>query len=295
MSKESMKAVNGFKWLPTLAVASALLLTACGSGSTTEATGVKEKLPEEVVSSGTLRVGTSQLMGLPWSSKDASTGEAQGIDPSLAEAIAKDLGLKVEVVNLGWDSLIPSLQANRVDIIMSGMLDTPKRQQAVDFVDYVKAGSGMLVLTSSEASISALADACGITTGALKGSAEQVSAEAQSKECAASGKPPIDLQLFPDVSSIIAALDSGRIALVLNDPGVLGYLVKQNPDKYKTVGDIFNAGLVGIAVPKGSTLGPSVQEVLGKFMQDGTYQKMLSEYGFDEQTMLETATLNGGK
>ncbi|MDT0196522.1 ABC transporter substrate-binding protein [Arthrobacter sp. AB6] len=294
MSKKFMKTANLAKWLPALAVASALLLTGCGSGNTTEATAVQEKLPAEVVSSGTLRVGTSQLMGLPWSSKDAS-GNAQGLDPSLAAAIADDFGLKVEVVNLGWDSLIPSLQAGRVDIIMSGMLDTPQRQQAVDFVDYVKAGSGMLVLAGSQANISTLADACGITTGALKGSAEQVSAEAQSKECVAAGKQPIDLQLFPDVSSITAALDSGRIELVLNDPGVLGYLVKQNPDKYKTVGTIFNAGLVGIAVPKDSSLGPAIQEVLEKFMQDGSYRKVLTEYGFDDQTMLEKATLNGGK
>lgn len=295
MSRESMKIAKGLKWMPALALASALALTACGSGDSTGSGAPANELSAELASPGVLTIGTSQLMGLPWSSKNASTGDAEGVDPELGEEIADKLGLQVKIVNLGWDSLIPSLQAGRIDVIMSGMLDTPARQQAVDFVDYAKAGSVMLMPAESNAQISTLVDVCGLSAGAMKGSAEQASAKAQSDECASSGTAPIDLQLFPDVSSIVAALDSKRIEIAIIDSGVWGSMARANPDKYKMAGEIFNGGVVGIAVMKGSPLTSAVQEELETLMQNGTYSQLLAEFGFDDATTLKSATINGGE
>ncbi|MBN9272333.1 MAG: transporter substrate-binding domain-containing protein, partial [Mesorhizobium sp.] len=52
---------------------------------------------------------------------DRSIDVYVGVEPEMAAEIAKRLGLKLEVNNLGFDSLIPSLEANRINIIMSDM------------------------------------------------------------------------------------------------------------------------------------------------------------------------------
>ena len=54
----------------------------------------------------------------------------------MAEALGYVLGMKVQIVNTPFDSMIPSLQAGRADFLISDMLDTKKREQIVDFVDY---------------------------------------------------------------------------------------------------------------------------------------------------------------
>lgn len=99
------------------------------------------------------------------------------------------MGLKLEVNNLGFDSLIPSLEANRINIIMSDMLDTPARQKKVDFVDHIMSGSAMMQKAGSDKKITSLDDACGLKASALRGSMESLSISKQSEKCVAEGKP----------------------------------------------------------------------------------------------------------
>lgn len=68
------------------------------------------EIPKDIQDSGKLVLGTSASVGLPWSStKEGTTDQFIGFDHDLALAIAAKLGLKLEVANMGFDSLIPSL------------------------------------------------------------------------------------------------------------------------------------------------------------------------------------------
>lgn len=74
-------------------------------------------------------------------------GKIVGFDPDLAELMAKELGAaKLEMVKTAWDDIIPSLLANKCDIIMSGMSVTEERSRKIDFSNaYVVIGQTALI------------------------------------------------------------------------------------------------------------------------------------------------------
>lgn len=74
-------------------------------------------------------------------------GKIIGFDPDLAELMVKELGAsKLELVKTAWDDIIPSLIADKCDIIMSGMSVTEERSQKINFSNaYVVVGQTVLL------------------------------------------------------------------------------------------------------------------------------------------------------
>lgn len=252
-----------------------------------------EKLPADIKASGKLVLGTSAAVGLPWSSiKEGTADEFIGFDHDLTEAIAKKLGLTLEVSNMGFDALIPSLDAKRVDIVVSGMFDTLERQKKVDFIDYAIGGSIMLQRAAMENGPAERDQLCGFKVAALRGSLEAANAGDISDKCQAAGKKPLDLKIFPDAGAALPALLSGQVDVMVGDLEYLALMASEHPDQFKTAGETFNAGVAGMSVHKGSSLGPAVLDVLNELMQDGTYDKIFTQYHMPESARLTKATFN---
>lgn len=60
-------------------------------------------------------------------------GEPAGVDVDVSKEIAKDLGVELEVINIDFGAIIPSLQAGKGDFSAAGMTVSPDRQEQVDF------------------------------------------------------------------------------------------------------------------------------------------------------------------
>ncbi len=275
--------------LPAIALLSSLALSSASFAAP------NEKLPEGIKSSGVLVLGTTSSIGLPWTGiKDGTSDVYVGVEPELAAEIADRLGLKLEVNNLGFDSLIPSLEANRINLIMSNMLDTPVRQKKVDFVDHILGGSAMMQKGGSSKTVTSLDDICGLKVSALRGSMESLSIDKQSERCVTAGKPRVEAQLFPDTSAQITALSSNRTDVAMSDLIYVGMLAQKEPQQFAMVGEPFNPGPCGIAVPKGSPLGSLIAETLDAMIEDGTYAKIMARNGFVPQSYVTKAVINGG-
>ena len=87
---------------------------------------------EEVRDRGTLRVG----LGLfePWTVCDADGGLI-GFGIDAAAKVAEDMGVEVEFVPTNWSYIIPSLIAEELDVIISGMVILPERNLKINFTD----------------------------------------------------------------------------------------------------------------------------------------------------------------
>lgn len=73
-------------------------------------------------------------------------GEPSGISVDLAYAIGEKLGKKVQIENIAWSGLIPSLKTKKVDMILSSMTITKEREKTVDFsIPYSKSYLSLLV------------------------------------------------------------------------------------------------------------------------------------------------------
>jgi|GEM_PF-2247439 len=86
----------------------------------------------------------------PWLFLDPRTHDYRGSSITLAQAIAKYLGVEVEYVPSNWDVIIAGLQSNKFDAIMAPLFATPEREKAVDFVNYTSAGTCYVVLKTNK-------------------------------------------------------------------------------------------------------------------------------------------------
>lgn len=83
-----------------------------------------------------------------------SNGNYVGLDMDLMRVIAIIEGFEVEFRDIGFDSLIPALQAGKIDIIAAAMNITSKRAKIVDFTDaYWKADQPIMVKDDSDLNI----------------------------------------------------------------------------------------------------------------------------------------------
>lgn len=73
-----------------------------------------------------------------------------GYDIEVANEIANDMGKKLEITNMNFDSLIMALNQGKFDMIIAGMTATEERKQEVDFSNpYYKASQRVIVRKSS--------------------------------------------------------------------------------------------------------------------------------------------------
>ncbi|MCC7225302.1 MAG: transporter substrate-binding domain-containing protein [Burkholderiaceae bacterium] len=84
-------------------------------------------------------------------------GQRTGFDIDLVEALGKEMGRKIEWIDIDFKGLIPALQAGRADMANSAIYITEERRKVVDFTDPYYAG-GLVVLTKKDGPIKSLKD-----------------------------------------------------------------------------------------------------------------------------------------
>ncbi len=157
----------------TLLVLISLALIACSGVDSNKDLAASPTL-ERIVSRGELIVGTAASMPpLNMTTKD---GKIIGIEPDIATFIAGGMGVKLTLKPMAFHELLPALEAGEVDIIMSNMTITGKRNLKVAFVGpYFISGKSILTKDIAFASIEngTELNKPEISLAALKGSTSQ--------------------------------------------------------------------------------------------------------------------------
>ncbi|MDX2732525.1 MULTISPECIES: ABC transporter substrate-binding protein [Streptomyces] len=300
-----------------IAVAGTMLLTACGdqtksddtkksTGSSKSAAPLANLLPADIKAKGKIMVG-SDIAYAPVESTDAS-GKTVGIDPDIAEALGKQLGVTFEFQNGKFADLIAGLAAKRYDIAMSAMTDTKDRQNGidgdtkkkvgagVDFVDYFTAGVSIYTNKGADNGIKTWDDLCGKSIGVQTATFSQDLAKAQAKKCTAAGKKTVKIEDFPTNPEAETRMRSKGVDAVSADFPIAAYSVKHSGDgKYfEIVGDQVEAGPYGIALAKGNDkLRDAIQAALQAIIKNGEYDKIIAKWGV-EAGANHDAKINGG-
>lgn len=247
-------------------------------------------LPAALQSKPTLVVATDATLGKPYAWVEADSS-IKGVVADMAEALGYVLGMKVQIVNTPFDSMIPSLQAGRADFLISDMLDTKKREQIVDFVDYLVDGSSILVAADSKVQDLTLDKMCGLTVAAIRGGVEQGYLEKQGAQCKTEGKPALTANVYQGNDQMLLALISGRVDAVMGASAQLAYMAEVSHGKAKQGGAPIGVAVDGIGVLKGNGLAAAMQQALQKLMDSGVYGKILASYGMQSNSV-PSATLN---
>ena len=101
----------------------------------------KQSTVEQIIKRGVLRVGFSTF--IPWAMKNKE-GKFVGFETDVATKLAKDMGVKLELVPTKWSGIIPALLTGKFDVIIGGMGIRPQRALKVNFtVPYDYSGMSM--------------------------------------------------------------------------------------------------------------------------------------------------------
>jgi polar amino acid transport system substrate-binding protein len=236
---------------------------------------IAAEVPKSIASKGTLTVAADATY--PPNEFIAPDGHTViGMDADLAKALAQAMGLKADVKNVTFDAIIPGLAANKYDLGMSSFTVTKEREKTVDFVSYAIAGTSFFVKAQGGPNIQSLADLCGHSVAAERGTTQEADATAQDKKCKAAGKPGVTVQVFPDQNAVNLALSSGRAEVDMSDSPPAAYAVEQSNGQFKLTGTQYGVAAYGIAMPKGNGLAKPVLDALKKVMADGTYTRIFT-------------------
>ena len=255
----------------TTATAGLVLVAACtstgngGSGSKTAAGGV------ELVKAGQLTTCT-HLPYPPFQSE--INGKVQGFDVSLIDLVAKDLGVKQQILDTPFENFKTGafLNSGECDVAAAGMTITAERKKNVDFSDpYFDATQALLVDKNS--GITSLADA--------KAKKVKLGAQAQTTGEDYAKKQGFDPVSFESSDAVLNGLRTGQVkAVIIDYPVVQGWLKdKANADKFK-VADNLNIGeQYGFTVKKGNTkLLAAINKAIKDAKADGTYKKLYEKW-----------------
>jgi ABC-type amino acid transport substrate-binding protein len=197
-----------------------------------------------------------------------ATNQVEGFDVEFGKAIAEKIfgdASKVEFKEAISANRIPYLNDSVVDIVFSTMTANEDRAKQIDFTDcYYVAGQSLLVPIDSD--ITDLASLAGKTVGTVTGS----TSEKNIREKA----PEATVELFGTYSEAVQAMESGRVDAVTTDDIILYGFAKQNPDKFKVVGDQFTTEPYAGGVQKGnSSLLEIANEVIREAKSSGKWEE----------------------
>ena len=232
------------------------LLAGCGS----------EKKAERVV-----RFGTEPTFA-PFEFQQEGSKEFAGFDMDLARAIGKKMGVKVEIVNMGFDGLIPALNAGNIDVAVAGMSITPARAKSVEFsVPYYKSGLAVMV-KKDNTTIKGIEDLKGKKIAAQIGTTGAMEAHKI---------PNATVVEFNNNVEASLELKNGGAEAVINDLPVVAYFLGQGKGSEfaKIVGHTVSSEDYGMAVKKGNTkLVGEINDALAAMKKDGEYDKIYKKW-----------------
>lgn len=209
-----MKKLKQFILMCLMLFAFFLPLSHLGANAATNDTSV-----EDIKKSGKLVVGLSaDYPPYEFTAKVNGKTEYVGIDVEIAKKLAKDLGVKLEIKNMSFDSLLVALETHKVDAIISAMNPTPERKQSVDFSDIYYSGKQYMVINKKDASkYRSLADFKGQTIGAQNGSLQYNLVKEQMPNSTVSG--------LSKLNNLILALQSGKVSgVAMEEPTAKAYV-----------------------------------------------------------------------
>ncbi|MBQ1935218.1 MAG: basic amino acid ABC transporter substrate-binding protein [Clostridia bacterium] len=154
----------------------------------------------------TLTMGTNAAFP-PYEMVDENN-QIIGIDAEIAAAVAEKMGMKLEIKDMAFDSLITAVSTGNVDVVLAGMTVTPERMEAVNFSDSYATGI-QVVIVPEESIIASIDDLAGKKIGVQSGTTGDIYCADEFGEDA--------VARYDNGALAVAALKNGQVDCVVID------------------------------------------------------------------------------
>lgn len=256
------------KKMMTLCLAALLALAALAAGCGGD--GGKKDGGGQPKAEKVLRIGTNADFA-PFEFQDVGGKEYQGFDMDLIRAVAKEMGCKAEIQNINFDGLIPALEADNLDVIISGMTINDERKKKVDFSDpYYKSGLSIIV-KKDNTTIHKFADLQG------KKVAVQIGTTSAMEVKKIEG---VEVKEFNSSADTFLELKAGGVDAVVNDRPVNDYyIVKSGVTDVRRLDELLTSEDYGIAFSKKKAgMKKEIDAALKRLHESGEYDKIFKKW-----------------
>ena len=254
-------------------------LAACGKASETQTSNAASESTSdgkaESKSDGTAKIKTVESGKLtlatnaefpPYEYHDGD--KIVGIDMDIADAIAKKLGLEVQIEDIAFDSVILEVTSGKADIGLAGISATDERKQSVDFSDTYTT-SKQLIIVKDDSPIKGSKDLEGKTVGVQTGTTGDI---------LASDIKDVKPERYDKGMDAVQALSQGKVDAVIIDSEVAKKFVEETSG-LKILDEAFADENYAIAIKKGNKeLLDSVNKALSELKSDGTIDSIIAKY-----------------
>jgi len=254
-------------------------LAACGKANETQTSNAASESASdgkaESKSDGTAQIKTVEAGKLtlatnaefpPYEYHDGD--KIVGIDMDIADAIAKKLGLEVQIEDIAFDSVILEVTSGKADIGLAGISATDERKQSVDFSDTYTT-SKQLIIVKDDSPIKGSKDLEGKTVGVQTGTTGDI---------LASDIKDVKPERYDKGMDAVQALSQGKVDAVIIDSEVAKKFVEETSG-LKVLDEAFADENYAIAIKKGNKeLLDSVNKALSELKSDGTIDSIIAKY-----------------
>lgn len=223
----------------------------------------------------TLRIGVEGAY--PPFSTITPSGELQGFDIDIANALCAEMGVECELVAQDWDGIIPALLARRYDAIIASMSITEERKQVVDFTNkYYQTPARFAA--AEDAQIDFESDLAGKRIGVQRATTHD--------NYITDNYPAAEIVRYATQEEANLDLVAGRVDMLLADSVTLdqGFLQTDAGAGFAFVGPVltdarwFGEG-AGIAIRKGDTeLKEKLNAAIAAIREQGIYDQIQAKY-----------------
>ncbi|TNH45009.1 ABC transporter substrate-binding protein [Photorhabdus luminescens] len=242
---------------------SRVLITALLAGLTLVTGAAKADKLDDIKKAGAVRIAVFDS-NPPFGFIDPQTKKLTGYDVDIANAIANDLGVKLELRPTNPANRLPLLASKKVDLIAANFTVTNERAKQVDFsIPYFATGQKFIarkgVLKSPE-------DIKNLRIGADKGTVQEITLREH--------YPTAKVISYDDTPLAFAALRNGNVQAITQDDAKLVGLLANVPEAQKAEFEISPFSITreyqAVAAAKGQErLVEAVNQTLLKLEKEG--------------------------
>ena len=258
-----------------LAAAMVVSLAACGSSSS-DSSSTSSSESSLTITDGKLIVGTEAGFA-PY--EYMSGNDVVGVDMDICQAIADDMGVKLEIKNMDFDGALTAVQNGKVDLVAAGVSISDERKEVMDFSHEYVDSTEVVVVNSENPAVSASAD--GLAGSDLDGKVVGVQQGniadgwvSNSDNCA-----PAEVKRYTKFAQAAEDLMNGKIDCIVMDQYPAEELVANNEGLEIMDGVLFE-DKYAIAVEKGNeALLEEINKVIDQLQEDGKIDEFIANHG----------------
>ena len=223
----------------------------------------------DIKKKGEITVG--MLVDFPPYGTMNTSNQPDGYDADVAKLLAKDLGVKLNLVPVTGPNRIPFLLTNKVDLLVASLAVTPERAKQVAFSTPYAAAT-IVLYGDKKAAIKAPADLKGKRVGVARASTQDVALTAIAPE-------GTEIRRFDDDASGMQALISGQVDAIGASTTVAAQIAKRVPANTFEDKFILRQQQMGVAMrPDQAELLKTVNDFVAKNTANGELNKLYQKW-----------------